>query len=116
MLPTLFISHGSPMMPLRDQSARDFLRGLGGLLERPKAILVASAHWDTERPEITAVSVNTTIHDFFGFPPALYELVYPAPGDAALAGEIAAILPPKACRPTPISPVASITAPGCRCC
>ena len=92
MLPTLFISHGSPMMPLRDQPARDFLLGLGGLLERPKAILVASAHWDTARPEITAVSVNTTIHDFFGFPPALYELVYPAPGDAALAGEIAAIL------------------------
>jgi 4,5-DOPA dioxygenase extradiol len=92
MLPTLFISHGSPMMPLRDQPARDFLRGLGGLLERPKAILVASAHWDTERPEITAMPVNATIHDFFGFPPALYELFYPAPGDAALAGQIATIL------------------------
>ena len=92
MLPTLFISHGSPMMPLRDQPARDFLRGLGGLLERPKAILVASAHWDTERPEITAVPVNATIHDFFGFPPALYELVYPAPGDAELAREIATVL------------------------
>jgi 4,5-DOPA dioxygenase extradiol len=89
MLPSLFISHGSPMMPLRDQPARDFLRGLGAQLERPKAILVASAHWDTERPEITAVPVNATIHDFFGFPPALYELVYPAPGDAALAGQIA---------------------------
>jgi 4,5-DOPA dioxygenase extradiol len=89
MLPSLFISHGSPMMPLTDQPARDFLRALGGQLERPKAILVASAHWDTERPEITAVPVNTTIHDFFGFPPALYELVYPAPGDAILAGQIA---------------------------
>ena len=92
MLPTLFISHGSPMLPLRDQPARDFLRGLAGQLARPKAILVASAHWDTERPEITGVTVNTTIHDFFGFPPALYELHYPAPGDAALAAEIAATL------------------------
>lgn len=92
MLPTLFISHGSPMMPLRDQPARDFLIGLGGQLPRPKAILVASAHWGSERPEITAVPINTTIHDFFGFPPALYELTYPAPGDAPLAAEIAATL------------------------
>lgn len=92
MLPTLFISHGSPMLPLRDQPARDFLRGLASQLARPKAILVASAHWDTERPEITGVAVNTTIHDFFGFPPALYELHYPAPGDAAMAAEIAAML------------------------
>ena len=89
MLPSLFISHGSPMMPLRDQPARDFLRGLGGQLERPRAILVASAHWETERPEVTAVGVNDTIHDFYGFPPALYALRYPAPGDAALAADIA---------------------------
>ena len=89
MLPSLFISHGSPMMPLRDQPARDFLRGLGAQLERPKAILVASAHWDTERPEINAVETNDTIHDFYGFPPALYAIRYPAPGDAGLAAEIA---------------------------
>ena len=92
MLPSLFISHGSPMMPLRDQPARDFLLGLGAQLERPKAILIASAHWDTERPEINAVAINDTIHDFSGFPPALYALRYPAPGDVALAAEIAGML------------------------
>ena len=92
MLPSLFISHGSPMLPLRDQPARDFLRGLGAQLERPKAILIASAHWDTERPEINAVAINDTIHDFSGFPPALYALRYPAPGDVALAAEIAGML------------------------
>ena len=92
MLPTLFISHGSPMMPLRDSPARDFLRGLGAQLPRPKAILMASAHWHTETPEISAPPVNDTIHDFYGFPPALYALRYPAPSDAALANEIAGTL------------------------
>ncbi len=92
MLPSLFLSHGSPMTPLVDIPARHFLAGLGATLERPRAILVASAHWETVRPEVNAVAVNDTIHDFYGFPRPLYELSYPAPGDAGLAQRVLALL------------------------
>ena len=92
MLPSLFLSHGSPVMPLTDIPAKHFLERLGTSLERPRAILVASAHWETEQPEVNAVAVNATIHDFYGFPRQLYELTYPAPGDPALAGDVLALL------------------------
>jgi 4,5-DOPA dioxygenase extradiol len=92
MLPTLFLSHGAPTLPLMDSPATTFLRGLGATLGRPRAILVASAHWETERPEVNAVAVNDTIHDFYGFPRALYEMTYPAPGDAALAERVVGML------------------------
>jgi 4,5-DOPA dioxygenase extradiol len=92
MLPTIFLSHGSPMLALTDSPARHFLAGLGGLLERPKAILVASAHWETARPAVNAMAVNETIHDFYGFPPALYQLTYPAPGAPDVASRVAELL------------------------
>ena len=85
MLPAIFVSHGSPSLPFDDVPARDFLRGLGARFEKPKAILVASAHWDTLAPALSAVPRNDTIHDFYGFPPPLYELRYDAPGAPALA-------------------------------
>jgi len=75
-----------------DSPATTFLRGLAATMERPKAILVASAHWETERPEVNAVDVNGTIHDFYGFPRALYQLTYPAPGDKPLAARVANLL------------------------
>ena len=90
MFPSLFVSHGSPMLPFDDCPARDFLRGLGQQIGRPRAIVVASAHWDTGTPEVNAVTESGTIHDFYGFARQLYDLRYPAPGDAALAGDIAA--------------------------
>lgn len=92
MLPSLFLSHGAPTMPLTDTPARSFLSSLGGLLPQPKAILVISAHWETESPVVSAVARNDTIHDFYGFPRPLYELAYPAPGAPALAREVAELL------------------------
>jgi 4,5-DOPA dioxygenase extradiol len=84
-MPSLFLSHGAPTLPLTDTPARDFLAELGRLLPRPKAIVVVSAHWETTRPAVNAVDRNDTIHDFHGFPRPLYDLRYPAPGSPALA-------------------------------
>jgi 4,5-DOPA dioxygenase extradiol len=88
----LFISHGAPTLPFEDVAARLFLKGLAGTMPRPRAILAISAHWDTRVPTVTAVERNTTIHDFAGFPDALYQLTYPAPGDPALANQVAALI------------------------
>ena len=71
-LPSLFLSHGSPMMALEPSPARDFLAGLGDQLPRPRAILVVSAHHDAAyqggRATVTASPAPPTIHDFGGFP------------------------------------------------
>ena len=92
MMPSIFLSHGSPMLPLTAAPARDFLAGLAATLPRPTAILVASAHWETAAPEVNAVTSNDTIYDFGGFPRELYQLAYNAPGDAPLAHRVQALL------------------------
>ena len=88
-LPSLFLSHGAPTLPLTDTPARAFLSQIGDTLERPKAILVISAHWETAVPTVNAVASNETIHDFGGFPRALYDLRYPAPGSPTVAARVA---------------------------
>ncbi len=87
-----FVSHGSPTLPFDAVPAREFLRGLGAKLGRPKVIIVASAHWDTPAPALNAVERNATIHDFYGFPKPLYELRYDTPGAPTLAERAASLL------------------------
>jgi|SRR5439155_11876483 len=92
MLPTVFLSHGAPTLVLEDIPARQFIAGLGAALPRPKAILCVSAHWETDRPAVSGASSPETIHDFYGFPEALYRLQYPAPGAPALATRVAELI------------------------
>jgi 4,5-DOPA dioxygenase extradiol len=92
MLPSIFVSHGAPTLPLDDVPARDFLMQLPERFEKPKAIVIATGHWETKKPMINAVAVNETIHDFYGFPENLYRLKYPAPGDFALSNEVQKLL------------------------
>jgi 4,5-DOPA dioxygenase extradiol len=92
VLPSLFLSHGAPTLPLTDTPARTFLQGLGSRLPRPKAILVVSAHWETAIPTVSAVAHNDTIHDFGGFPRVLYELQYPAAGSPSMAARVSDLL------------------------
>lgn len=91
-LPTLFVSHGSPMLALEDEPTTKFLRGLAAELPKPDAILIASAHWETDVPMVTGNIQPETIHDFQGFPKELYALNYPAPGNPLLAHRVQSLL------------------------
>ena len=85
MLPSVFISHGSPMHALEPGPAGQAWKALGRRLGKPRAILIASAHWETDLPMLTGSAQPQTIHDFYNFPEPLYRLRYPAPGAPEIA-------------------------------
>ena len=91
-LPSVFLSHGSPMHALQAGEAGLAWAALGKRLGRPSAILIASAHWETNVPMLTGSERPETIHDFFGFPEPLYRLRYTAPGAPAVAQKAAQLL------------------------
>ena len=91
-LPSLYISHGSPMTALQPGPVRERLAELAAGLPRPRAIVIATAHWLTPQPKVGAAVQPETVHDFFGFPAPLYEIRYPAPGAPALAEQVLRLL------------------------
>lgn len=91
-LPTLFLSHGSPMHALHPGGAGAAWQAIAAELPRPRAVLIASAHWETSLPMLTGGRELETIHDFGGFPAELYRIEYAAQGSPDLAQDAASLL------------------------
>jgi 4,5-DOPA dioxygenase extradiol len=91
-LPSLFISHGSPMLALQPGASGPALARLAAELPRPRAIVVVSAHWETSQLRVGNAARPGTWHDFHGFPEDLYTLDYPARGEPVLASEVLELL------------------------
>jgi 4,5-DOPA dioxygenase extradiol len=87
-MPVVFVGHGSPTNAIEDNEFSRAWADMGKSLPRPKAILCVSAHWETSGVWVTAMDSPKTIYDFYGFPQALYDMRYPAPGSPALAQRV----------------------------
>lgn len=94
LLPAVFFGHGNPMNAVTQNSYTEAWRRIGEETLRPKAILAISAHWYVPETAVTVTTAPRTIHDFGGFPPELYQVQYPAPGDPALARRVQEALAP----------------------
>jgi 4,5-DOPA dioxygenase extradiol len=93
-MPAVFFGHGNPMNAVQRNAWTQAWGALGSSMPRPRAILSVSAHWYLPGAAVTAQPRPRTLHDFGGFPPELYEIQYPAPGDSALAARVAQLLAP----------------------
>lgn len=91
-MPVLFLGHGNPMNGIEENEFVEEFREIARKIPKPKTVLCVSAHWETKGTFVTAMDKPKTIHDFFGFPDELYEVQYPAPGNPALAEEIAGFI------------------------